>query len=174
MDLTAPFVCFLGSASIAVCCNVPSRAIALCGLLGDVGWFGQIYLQNHWGMSVLASNFLAAFVVALASELAARLLRLPVMCFTVPGVIPLVPGFSVYNAMYGYVTDQFDKANAALIQAVLIAAAISSGLAIASSVVSLLPGQRPWRNPQSPIDDTVAVRPARPPAEDASPPPDSD
>jgi uncharacterized membrane protein YjjB (DUF3815 family) len=147
-------ICFLGSAAVAINFNVPSRAIVTCGLLGDVAWFGQVYMFGS-GMSLLASNFAAAFFVALLSELFARVQRLPVTCLAVPGVIPLVPGFSAYNAMYGYVTDQFDKANVALLNAVLIAGAISAALATAGSVVNLLPGQKPWRNPQSPVDDTI-------------------
>jgi uncharacterized membrane protein YjjB (DUF3815 family) len=154
VDLIGLIVGFVGSAAVAVYFNVPRRALIPCGILGDIAWFSQIGLENH-GLSLLASNFLAAFLVALLAEALARIQRLPVTCMAVPGVIPLVPGFSAYNAMYGYVTDQLTKANYALLQAILLAGAISAALAIAGSLVAMLPGQHPWRNPQSPIDDTV-------------------
>lgn len=156
MDLNTAIgfaVCFIGSAAVALNFNVPLRAAPTCGCLGIVAWFGQIYLGDQ--ISLLASNFIAAFVVALLSELMARVQRLPVTCLAVPGVIPLVPGFSAYNAMYGYVTEQYDKANSALLQTVLVAGAISAALATAGALVTMLPGQKPWHDPQSPVDDTV-------------------
>lgn len=154
MDLIGPVLCFVGSAAVAVNFNVPRRAVAACGLLANLAWYGQLSLVDH-GMSLLASNFIAALSVALFAELLARVLRLPVTCIAVPAIIPLVPGFSAYNAMYGYVTQDYDKANLILLQTVLIAGAISAAFAMAGSIVNLLPGQGPWRNPQSPIDDTV-------------------
>ncbi len=160
MDLTTHlFVCFIGSAAVAITFNVPPRAIAICGVLGCVAWSFELYFQNVSELSLLASNFTAALIVALLAELAARLQHLPVNCYAVPGVIPLVPGFSAYNAMYGYVTGEMARADAALMQAILLAAAISAALVIAGSLVHLLPGHHRWRDPQDEPDATVAMLP---------------
>lgn len=135
MDLTRPLLCFIGSAAVALRFNVPPRALATCGILGVMGWLAQLHFAQQF--TAVASTFVAALLVALLAELMARVQRLPVGCFAVPGVIPLVPGFSAYNAMYGYVTDQLERANDALLQTILIAGAISAALAIAGSMVGL-------------------------------------
>lgn len=151
----APFMCFLGALTVAVSYNVPKRALLLCGLLGNVAWYTEIACSNL-GLTDVASNFLGAFTVALLAEALARLQRLPVTCLAAPGVIPLVPGFKAYNALLLYVSGSYDQANEKLLEALLIAAAVSAALATASSFVALLPGvQQPWRNPQSPVDDRV-------------------
>ncbi len=133
-------MCFLGSAAVAVAFNVPPRALWVCGVLGNVAWSGELFLRTH-GDSMLAANFSAALIVAMLAELAARVQRLPVTCFAVPGVIPLVPGFSLYKAMYGFVMNQIAIADTDLMDALLIAGAIAAALVIAGSVVNLLPGQ---------------------------------
>lgn len=158
MDLTpylAPMMCFLGALTIALSYNVPKRALIACGLLGNLAWYGEILCSNL-EMTEVASNFLAALSVALVAELLARRLRLPVTCLTAPGVIPLVPGFKTYNALLLYVTQRYDAANTKILEAILIAAAISAALATANSVFVLAPGMKqPWRNPHSPVDDRV-------------------
>lgn len=158
MDLTpylAPFMCFLGSVTIAVSYNVPARALLACGLLGNLAWYGQLYCSSQQ-LNDVASNFLAALVVACAAEVVARRLRLPVTCLSAPGVIPLVPGFKTYNALMLYVNHSYMAANDKILEALMIAAAISAALATANSVFMLLPGtKRPWHNPQSPVDDRV-------------------
>ena len=153
--LLAPLMCFLGAYTIAVSYNVPKRALLYCGLLGNVAWYVEIYCSDLQ-LTEIASNFLGALAVALLAESLSRMLQLPVMCLAAPGVIPLVPGFKAYSALLLYVSEIYDQANQKLLEALLVAAAISAALATANSLVLLLPGvKRRWQNPQSPVDDRV-------------------
>lgn len=150
---------FAGSASSSILFNVPRRAILPCGIAGNVAWFSFLGFQAT-GMSEAAATFLAAFLVALASEMLARIMRMPTPCFSVPGVIPLVPGLYAYRAMYGFVTNQYGDGTNYTVRTLLVAAAIGAGLVMAGSLFRMqasppvrsahLPLATPPAGPESP------------------------
>ena len=49
--------------------------------------------------------FIATVVVALASNLFARILKAPVSIYLIPGILPLVPGLGMYRTVY-YIINQ--------------------------------------------------------------------
>lgn len=129
--------CFLGSACSSVLVNVPRRAVLACGIMGNIAWFTSLLLLSL-GVSALASNFLAALAVALIAELMARWMQVPVSCFWVPAILPLVPGVSAYRAMYAFVEDQYTVGSQMAVQAILTAGAISGGVMLAGSLFQLV------------------------------------
>ena len=48
----------------------------------------------------MAIAFLAAFLVAILSQIFARVSRAPVTLYLVTGILPLVPGVSMYRTVY--------------------------------------------------------------------------
>ena len=161
-DAVAPLILsFAGSASSSVLFNVPRRAILPCGIAGNVAWFGFLGFQAT-GMSEPAATFLAAFLVAMASEILARIMRMPTSCFSVPGVIPLVPGLYAYHATFGFVNNQYAEGSSYAIRTLLVAAAIGAGLVMAGSLFRMKTGTRlktdrphppaPPAGPESPGD----------------------
>ena len=135
---------FIGTASGAVLFGVPRRVLWACGLVGVVAWATEAGLEG-FGLSSVAATFVAALAVALVAEILARLLRLPSTCIAVPGFIPLAPGISAYDAMYHFVTNDSLIGNTLAVKAILIAAAIAAGLAIAESIFRLHPIRRARR-----------------------------
>lgn len=87
---------FLCSFCFAILYNVRGRFLifsalggALCRLIFDVTvTYGFVF-----------EFFLASTVLALYSELMARLTKVPVMIYLIIGVLPIVPGAGVYNTM---------------------------------------------------------------------------
>ena len=49
---------------------------------------------------MILGAFLSSLSVALMGHLFARIFRAPVSVFLVPGILPLVPGTSIYNSVY--------------------------------------------------------------------------
>jgi len=91
----------LAAVGFAILFRTPLRVIAyssLCGALG-VGartlWISEFDPQ----MQIATATFLAAAIVGFTAELLSRRLRVPPSLFSVPGVIPMVPGGIMFHAI---------------------------------------------------------------------------
>ena len=80
------------------------------------------------------SNFIAALLVSLSSELLARRLKQPAIVFTIPGIILLVPGLGMYNTMLYLVQGNYTAAIAKGADVLFIAVALSMGVLIVTSL----------------------------------------
>ena len=56
-------------------------------------------LLDHVGMSLILSNALAALAATIYGEIMARVQKAPVSIYSIPSIIPLVPGGSLYYTM---------------------------------------------------------------------------
>lgn len=100
---TAPFS-VLGFALLA---NVRTRLIPAAIVGGTLGW--AIYLcAFDLTENVFAATLLAATAVSIWSEIAARVFKAPATVFTIPGLIPLLPGSNLYYTMLSMITGDGD------------------------------------------------------------------
>ena len=111
----------------ATATSVPRRDLVASGLVGALGW-GTFLLLRHGGASLIFSTALAAIVVGLVGNLVATRRQTHPFLFVVPGVMPLVPGLTMYQGML----DLFEHNGDGL--ATLLRAA-GTGLAIAAGVI---------------------------------------
>ena len=93
---------FFAAAAFAVLFNAPKKSLIKCGLVGMAGWFVYILLVDYHYDSVFAS-FIAAFIIAVISQIFAKVYKTPIIIFSISGIIPLVPGGSAYDAMRHFV-----------------------------------------------------------------------
>lgn len=127
---------WLATIGYAVLYQVPKRAALWVGIVGMTAWLTQ-YAARQYGFSSVGSAFLGGLVVAVISELLARLMRMPVIVFVVGGIVPLVPGSSAYATMRQFVTGQNLEGLAKGTETFLIASAISAGLVIAGTIMRM-------------------------------------
>lgn len=78
--------------------NVQGIGAALCCLGGALGWAVYLAVSALGGNAYLAS-LCAAIAVAAYAETMARLRRCPATSYLVVSFFPLVPGFTIYQAM---------------------------------------------------------------------------
>jgi uncharacterized membrane protein YjjB (DUF3815 family) len=91
----------------ALLMRTPRGALILSALLGSTGY--MIYLiSDRYLANEIASYFIGTMFVSVAGELMARKMRMPSTIFVIPGIIPLVPGYSLYRAMLLLVRNDFD------------------------------------------------------------------
>ncbi len=90
---------FVGVVTLAVLFQVPKRYLILAGVTGAVGWFVQLTMTELLENQVFVA-FLAAFSVAILSQLFARISKAPVTLYLVTGILPLVPGIGMYRTVY--------------------------------------------------------------------------
>jgi len=128
---------FIIAISFAIIFNAPRKHLFACGIVGMCGWliFSGFTLMS--GDSVQAS-FAGAFVVALAAHILSKWFRMPMIIFSVPGIILLVPGGLAYNAMRHIVENDYLTAISYASKAFMTSGAIAMGLVFAEVLMQLI------------------------------------
>lgn len=85
----------------------------------------------------MQASFLGAFAVAIVAHLFAKRFKMPMIIFSVAGIIPLVPGGSAYNAMRHIVENDFLTSMSFASRAFMVSGAIAMGLVFAEVIIQL-------------------------------------
>ncbi|WP_102275041.1 threonine/serine exporter family protein [Cytobacillus massiliigabonensis] len=128
---------FIASAAFGILFNAPKKSLLKCGFVGMAGWFVYIFLVNKEFDAVVAS-LVAAFVIAVISQIFARMYKTPIIIFSVAGIIPLVPGGLAYDAMRHFVVNDYNGAIQLAAKAFMISGAIAVGLVISEVLYQLI------------------------------------
>ncbi|EKU92944.1 Uncharacterized conserved protein [Alloiococcus otitis] len=136
--LTTMIAAGIASLGFAILYNVPRRVLLANAIIGAVGWAPYYLLINIFGSELFVGAGLASLVIALSSQLAARKYGLPVTVFSIPAIIPIVPGGSAYNAMRSFVTGEYFLATGYFIDTFIIAGAIALGLTVNTAIFQVL------------------------------------
>lgn len=120
--------------------NVPPRALAGCALCGALGHALRRLLLENDLLTIELATLVGAAAVGFLSLILARRFRVPATLFSIPGVIPMVPGAFGFRAMLGFIqvatlgptasTTLLVAATVNAIKAVLIVLAIVVGVAV--------------------------------------------
>ena len=86
---------FFGTVAFGKIFNCPKHCLYKAGFVGAVGFGVYIILLSGFGVSSMLSNFAGTVALSICSELFARWYKEPVPVFSIPGVIPLVPGLAL-------------------------------------------------------------------------------
>lgn len=130
------FLAFLGSICPGVIYNVEKRNLMWVGFGGMLGWI-TYRTFNEITKSLVLASFLGAVIVGIYSESVARLLKAPATIFSVPGIIPLVPGIAAYSTIQHVAENQLYEAASKGIETISGAGAIAFGILLASAVFKL-------------------------------------
>jgi len=124
---------FIGSVTSGLLFNIKGRKLIFAGVSGLVG--SAVYtLLNQFTEYSIFSIFIGAIAVGLYSETAARLLKSPSTVFSIPGILPLVPGITAYEMAQFIMNNEPDAATGKLIETVEGAGAIAFGIMIVTAV----------------------------------------
>lgn len=122
---------FVGALFFSILFNIDRDSLKYGGFAGAYSWFCYkvgLYYTNNSVMAV----FLAAVLVAVLSELAARKLKKPVTIFMIPGIVTLVPGALAYFTMFHFVRGDYTSGLATGAETMFSAGAIAAGIALVS------------------------------------------
>lgn len=76
--------------------------------------------------------FIAGVFIGIYSELAAYIFHTPVTVYLMPGIVPLVPGLTIYQTMEACLLGDLTAFGNGLVDTLKIAGAISLGMILAS------------------------------------------
>ncbi len=132
---------FISAAAFGIIFNIPKESLLKSGFIGMVGWIIYFIMTTN-GMDEVPSTVIAAFVIAIISNVYARLYKTPIIIFTVAGIIPLVPGGMAFNTMRYFVQNQYNDAINLAAKAFMISGAIAIGIIFAEVFNQLI---RKWQ-----------------------------
>lgn len=119
--------------------NVPRSALPLCALGGALTYgLREVLLHHH--LSIELSTFIAATTIGIIGVFWSRRYVMPRPIYTVPSIIPMIPGKYAYEMMISLVSMNTDGVTNALLSsfienglhAVSILFAIAFGLVLPS------------------------------------------
>lgn len=121
---------FIATFGFTVLYNIPRKTIVSASITGAIGWTSYFFLTNYLEVFDFISTIIASFLIAFASQIFARKLKTPVIIFTLPGLIPLVPGGPAYNMMRAFFEGNANLGLQFATNTFLTAGALALGLSI--------------------------------------------
>lgn len=128
---------FIASFAFAMIFHTPRHLLVKCGFVGMCGWLAY-WTTVDFNLDSVVATIIAAFLVAVISQVFARKYKTPVIIFSVAGIIPLVPGGMAYDAMRHFVENNYNDAVSLAAKAFLISGAIAMGLMFSEVVNQLI------------------------------------
>ncbi|HTK39682.1 MAG TPA: threonine/serine exporter family protein [Patescibacteria group bacterium] len=119
--------------SIGYALSMQSRlpSVIVSGAIGGLGWLTYMFSVHNWSVTAVVASAIAATVIGFIGTILARFWRTPSSSLIMAGIVPLVPGLTLYNALLQMVEgtkfDNPDAGSTLLLNALLIALAIASG-----------------------------------------------
>lgn len=124
---------FIASLGFAILLSVPKVDLVISSIIGGVGWVLYIILKNITG-EIIIPYFFATITIGILGNICSKKTKKPALVYIIPGIIPLVPGYSMYYTTFHLVSNNYALAFEKGLEALSIAFAISSGLIISESL----------------------------------------
>jgi uncharacterized membrane protein YjjB (DUF3815 family) len=131
--VTNAVLIFIATLALGVRFNLPKSTLAYSSAIAALSFLATQWFLSH-GATGPEAAFVGAFLVAMSSEVLARILKVPSTVLSIPGIIPLVPGSVAYRAVVNLVRGDELAGIEIGIGAGLTAVGIASGLLLASSL----------------------------------------
>ncbi|WP_072687018.1 threonine/serine exporter family protein [Rhodococcus marinonascens] len=113
----------------ALACYAEKRALTAAWIGGAVG--ALVFMVTQWfGVGPVIGSAIAATVVGFAGGLMARRALTPPLVVAVAGIMPLLPGLSLYRGLYSLLNDQMLVGLSELLAAFGIGCALAAGVSL--------------------------------------------
>jgi len=86
----------------AVLFNVPQRALLVVWLIGAAGGLTKLLLMQ-FNAGIVVATFAGASLIGILSVYAAHNKHAPPLVFSIPSVVPMIPGVFAYRMMLGLI-----------------------------------------------------------------------
>ena len=81
--------------------DTPKKCFIACWLNAFLSW-GVYLIVDYAGLNGLWASFFSTLAADLFAYYCARILKAPVLIFLVAGILPMVPGISIYKGVYSF------------------------------------------------------------------------
>lgn len=123
----------LASFSFGILFNIKGKRLIAASMGGGIAWL--IYkVCSQYGSAQVTANLIAAVCFSVYCEICARIYKTPAITLTVCCLIPLVPGYGVYNTMYEFIVGDYIKMIEYGVDTLSIAGALALGVIFISTI----------------------------------------
>lgn len=125
---------FSGAATLFFALSVRStlKNAFIAGGLGGLGYV--LYVSLGTLLSDSGAVFFATLAACLGAEVVARLIKSPATVFSIPAIIPLVPGIMLYQTMLKFGEGNNAAGTNSAVATILVAGSMSLAVTIATLV----------------------------------------
>ncbi|HEY9646933.1 MAG TPA: threonine/serine exporter family protein [Chroococcidiopsis sp.] len=121
---------FVATLGFTLLFNVPRRAVLLCAGIGMVATMLRAGLQNA-GVDGHLATFVGALFVGLAGAPVARWQAIPMIVFSITGIITMIPGVSGFQTLVHFSRGDIMAGLQSAVQAGFGVGAIAAGIGAA-------------------------------------------
>lgn len=124
---------FFVAYSFGILFNIKGKYLIIAGVGGSIGWFlYKFCVQISLGESF--SLFIASIGFSIYCESCARLYKTPSTILSVCCLIPLVPGYGIYNTLYAFLIKDYIQAIDYGVSTISNACSLALGIILISTI----------------------------------------
>lgn len=127
----------LGSMSYGMVMGLRGKILFHSSCVGGIAWLAYKVLDQCIDGSIVP-YFIATVIFALMSEIYARVFRTPTTVFLLVGMLPLVPGYGIYDTMLTLVKNDIPSFLSKGLETMEIAGALAMGILLVSTIFNLV------------------------------------
>ncbi|MDO4909911.1 MAG: threonine/serine exporter family protein [Corynebacterium sp.] len=120
----------VASAAFAIACYARWDSVAISALTALAGGIIYYWVLTPHGVGPIIAAGISAAVIGLAGGLLARRFSIPPLITAIAGITPLLPGLSIYRAMYAMMHDQMLLSYSLSVIALGTASALAAGVVL--------------------------------------------
>lgn len=117
--------------------NCPQKHILQSAFAGGLGWVAYYY-SIAYGCSNIVATLIGTIVLSFVCEIFARTYKDAVTVFTIPAILPLVPGAGVYYTLLAIIENDLDLAILKGFDTLGCAMSIAVGIVMVSSIFRVI------------------------------------
>lgn len=126
---------YVSTVCFGVLLHIPVRAYNASGIIGGGVWVIYWIMYYHQQVGLAISNLFAAILISLLSMIAARHLKMPMIVFNVPALVPFVPGGQAYKMVRNFAIGNYHLVTLYLYQVIVIVGAITLGFGLGELII---------------------------------------
>ncbi len=137
-DFIIPVIAsFFATMGFALFYNIRGKNILVGSVCGALSWAVYLICQS-FSDSLFLPYMAAGIAISVYSEIGANIFKTPVTVYLILGIIPLVPGLTIFRTMQSCLNGDVTAFAQGLITTLKIGGAIVVGLILMSSVIRLI------------------------------------
>ncbi len=130
------FFCVAATLLFALTVGATLKNAAISGVLGGAGYI--IYLLLQPLLTEATAVFAATFAVCMSAEVLARVLKTPATVFSIPAILPLVPGLMLYHTLLHFGNGDTVGGLASSVETLIVAGSLALAVTLATLLAKLL------------------------------------